>query len=268
MNNHFNVPAPPNPHRALSIGSSQMIPTAVTALLTAHQRQPRSEFTNSPPASSDVPVASCADQSGTPKSAGKGNPFQFHGVASMPLLQDRNRPLVPFYATPPRAGSQFSLRRQHSSSAAIYSTGAAKGGTKANGRYFTTPPPRVVPKGSDEEDVPVVFAASKFSDSPSAKNLPLPPPQWLDEIERRMDEKQTKVKELAGKKNTAGMDGIEEEETTSDDTGVVFDLEDVSPTSSFDNETPTTGPSSAPDSASAGVRVDPMKLIAALAVKP
>lgn len=80
------------------------------------------------------------------------------------------------YATPPR----HSLRRQQSASATMVSVGGGRfipaiGSQRAAVRF--TPP--------IGEDVSALFAGSKFSDSPSAKNLPLPPKQWLDELKSK-----------------------------------------------------------------------------------
>lgn len=292
----FSRPPPQsaNEYPPLPIASSDpAIPPSVAALfagspVASHPPKSTPFVLPASPAMTILNNNTTNNQPTTPKST------RFPGVASMPLLGE-DRPLVPFYATPPRIGPQYLLRRQQSSSAAVCTgPGAQKGRYPAgllgkNGRYTTPPPMRygcgmVVTKGSelpgwfggvpclaltcflsgDDENVPSLhFAASKFSDSPSAKSLPPPPSQWMDEIESRL----TTKKMLAGEEKTGlkqkktGMDGIEEEETTSDDTGVVFDLEDASPTGSFDNENNTT--LSAPNSATAGVRVDPLKLIAA-----
>uniref|UniRef100_A0A1I8BVC6 Uncharacterized protein n=1 Tax=Meloidogyne hapla TaxID=6305 RepID=A0A1I8BVC6_MELHA len=75
------------------------------------------------------------------------------------------------HVTPRRSAPQQRIRREHSASITIPPRGVLSA-TNFSLRYT---PPAVITEGLSS----TVFAGSKFTDSPSAKSLPLPPSQWL-----------------------------------------------------------------------------------------
>ncbi|KAL7073948.1 hypothetical protein ACQ4LE_006614 [Meloidogyne hapla] len=93
-------------------------------------------------------------------------------------ITPRQQPTTPtvnsttlIHVTPRRSAPQQRIRREHSASITIPPRGVLSA-TNFSLRYT---PPAVITEGLSS----TVFAGSKFTDSPSAKSLPLPPSQWL-----------------------------------------------------------------------------------------
>ncbi|KAI1721846.1 proline-rich nuclear receptor coactivator motif domain-containing protein [Ditylenchus destructor] len=182
------------------------------------------------------------------------------------------------YATPPR----HLLRRQQSASATMVSVGGGRFipafGHRAAVRF--TPP--------IGEDVSTLFAGSKFSDSPSAKSLPMPPMQWLDEVKSHVTTRSPNTTKSIFADRNPLKNVTEEDPTTEEDESddqsvgpVMFHLD----SSSSDGESAKPIPKllsqhsnvssngSLHDPASEsqlargveGIRLDPLQLIAAVA---
>nr|CAD2165712.1 unnamed protein product [Meloidogyne enterolobii] len=99
-------------------------------------------------------------------------------VEQQKTLKAKKQPTTPtvnsttlIHVTPRRSTPKQRIRREHSASITIPPRSVLSA-TDFSLRYT---PPAVITEGLSSS----VFAGSKFTDSPSAKSLPLPPSQWL-----------------------------------------------------------------------------------------
>lgn len=145
------------------------------------------------------------------------------------------------YATPPRQQHSHLLRRQQSASASLTLAYNAGGNGRYAANYGSNFMPQFInqqqqygsgyysaghramssiarftpPQG--ESEMSAIFAGSKIFDSPSAKSLPLPPTQWLEGLSISSS--------CLAAANPKQLKHVAEEEDSSDDTGVIFDLD-------------------------------------------
>ncbi|CAK5059673.1 unnamed protein product [Meloidogyne enterolobii] len=124
--------------------------------------------------------------SSTESEGGRLHPQKLSKVEQQKTLKAKKQPTTPtvnsttlIHVTPRRSTPKQRIRREHSASITIPPRSALSA-TDFSLRYT---PPAVITEGIKfwlmRGLSSTVFAGSKFTDSPSAKSLPLPPSQWL-----------------------------------------------------------------------------------------